>query len=139
MPRKHTRRRKLRKYKRGGQDPEDDIEMGPTPEKVEPYPVPADPKRHEEFEFERIQAAARPITPKQAEEEFSKPNPEERERAELKRMGDEDPYNRDPWDELEIFGSEEKMGGRRRRRRTKRRQRKSKRSRRTRKSRRKRY
>lgn len=123
MPRKYTRRIRRHRVKRGGQ--EHDIEMGPEPDVSYMGPVPPDPKRLKEYEYKNARRElARPSSPAETEAFFAGPTPEEKLKREQKMMGDEDPHNKDPWDDLTIFGD---RGGRRtrKRRRTRRRNRRN--------------
>lgn len=86
------------KKRRGGNDEE----MGPDIPDVEPYPVPPDPERFKLYE-EKIRM--RPSTPDETERVFAGPTPEEKQRMEIEKMGDEDPLNIHPYDrdDFEIF------------------------------------
>jgi hypothetical protein len=115
MPKKYTRRIRIRRVKRGGQ--ERDIEMGP--EQDIPYmgSVPPDPKRFEEYDLKNAKRElARTSSPAETEAFFEGPTPEQKLQREQKMMGDEDPLNKDPFDreDLTIFSD---RGGRRTRKR----------------------
>jgi len=113
MPRKQTRRIRRRKVKRGGQ--ERDIEMGPEPNVSYMGPVPPDPKRFEDYDLKNAKRElARPSSPAETEAFFAGPSPEQKLQREQQMMGDEDPLNKDPWNDLTIFGD---RGGRRTRKR----------------------
>jgi hypothetical protein len=99
------------KKRRGGYDEE----MGPNPPDVEPYSVPPDPKRFDDFNKKFVQSnLVRPSSPQEVESVFSGPTPEGKESLERGQMSWEDPLNQDPFDreQLEIF-----KGGKTRRRR----------------------
>ena len=106
--RTHKRKHRISKrMRRGGTD---DLEMGPEIKDIQPYPVPPDPERFKRLE-ERMRM--RPGSPEEVDAVFSGPTPEQKQEKERSTMGDEDPLNKDPFDneKLTIFSSE---GGRRR-------------------------
>jgi hypothetical protein len=92
------------KKRKGGSD----IEEGPEPSDIQPYPVPPDPERFSNYE-KRMRTAT--STPSETEKIFSGPTPEAKQEAENENMASEDPLNKDPFDreELTIFSSK---GGR---------------------------
>lgn len=109
MPRKYTRKNRRHRRKRGGQEP--DIEMGPEPNVQYMGPVPPDPKRFEEYQKKAVESAfKRPSSPAETEAIFEGPTPDEQLKLEQMKMFDEDPQNRDPWQDLTIFSDK---GGRR--------------------------
>jgi len=115
---KHTRKHKkhLRKYKRGGDDNENDIEMGPAVNVEYMDKIPPDPERFKKYEEKIVKESFQPITREEMYSVFDEPNPEEKLNIEKEKMMDEDPRMKDPFDleELKIFDNE---GGRKSRRR----------------------
>lgn len=118
MPKKYTRKNKKRKNKRGGFD----IESGVI-ENVSPMSsIPPDPDRLQTMNRQIVSESFKPISNEKAEAIFEGPNPEEKLRREKEMMANEDPLNKDPFDneELTIFSPD--RGGKR----TKKRRRKNK-------------
>lgn len=115
---KHTRKHKkhLRKYKRGGDDIENDIEMGPAVNVEYMDKIPPDPERFKKYQEKIVKESFQPITREEMYSVFDEPNPEEKLNIEKEKMMDEDPRMKDPFDveELKIFDNE---GGRKSRRR----------------------
>ena len=107
MPRKYSRKNKRHRIKRGGFD----IESGPVPNITPMKSVPPDPERFQRYDSQMRAESARPVSREDAESIFSGPNPEEKTKKELDMMANEDPRNRDPWQDLNIFSD---RGGRRR-------------------------
>jgi hypothetical protein len=109
MPRKYTHRNRRH---RGGQQP--DIEMGPEPQQTYMGNVPPNPHRFEEYDRKAAQRElARRSSPAETAAFFDGPNPQQKLESEQRKMFDEDPHNKDPWSELNIFRNESR-GGRRR-------------------------
>jgi hypothetical protein len=112
--------KKRRSVKKGGaeEDELDLLEMG-KPSTLEPIKnIPPDPERFSEFEKDQVQRSlSTPVTPKEVEEVFSNPTPEERENLEKKEMFNEDPMYADSFDneQLTIWGNNsQSQGGRKR-------------------------
>jgi hypothetical protein len=121
MPKKYSRKNKIRRFKRGGQEP--DIEMGKS-EHINPMSsVPPDPDRFREQQERMIRASYKPLSSEQVAAVFAGPTPEERERMNTQRMMDEDPQYTNPYarSDFSMFGN---TGGRRSKHRTSRRTRK---------------
>jgi len=95
------------KKRRGGND----IEMGPEPNPIEPYKVPADPERFKQQELNMVRESLKPIQPNITEDFFAGPTPEQRESIETNKMIDEDLSFKEPFqsEELRIF----RRGGKR--------------------------
>jgi hypothetical protein len=106
MPRKYTRKNKKRRAKRGG-----DIESGTVEEITPMTSVPPDPERFTQQQQQMVRESFKPVSKAEAEAIFAGPTPEEREKMNTEMMKDEDPLNKDPWSELNIFSDK---GGRRR-------------------------
>lgn len=120
MPRKYTRKNKRyrRKNKRGGSD----IESGAV-ENVSPMSsIPPDPERFQTMNQQIVSDSFKPISNEEAASVFDGPNPQEKLHIEEKMMANEDPLNKDPFDneDLTIFSTD--RGGKRtkKRRRNKR-------------------
>lgn len=127
---KRYTRKIRRRYVRGGAD-EKDIEMGNMEDEVEDVigeVLPPNPGRFSEYEEQIRQESFRKIGKDLAEKYFEKGPPEKRQKEESKKMSDEDPLNKEPFEleELQIFSN---RGGRRRRRTSRRLRRNSRRTR----------
>jgi hypothetical protein len=119
MPRKYTRKNNRRRVKRGG-----DIESGTVQEIAPMTSVPPDPERFTQQQQQMVRESLKPVSKQQVEAVFAGPTPEEKEKMNAEMMMDEDPLNKDPWSQLNIFSDK---GGRRSRKSTHRRSRRTRR------------
>ncbi len=89
--------KKYSKKRKGGDDT--DIETGVQENFTPVLKVPADPLRFDKFNAKMRNISFNPITKREAEGVFARPNPEEKRRLEAKSMFNEDPLYTNPYNE----------------------------------------
>jgi hypothetical protein len=106
------------KVKRGGEDDDEDIEIGKITDIPYMKSIPPDPKRFEKYQDKIIKnSISRPISPVETQKMFERGPPEKIQEEERMQMFDEDPLNMEPFEreDLEIFNRKEKGGKSRKR------------------------
>lgn len=106
MPNKFARRTK-RRVRKGG-----DIESGKDEDVTPMSAVPPDPERFSKYKKQHIINASKPLSAEKVSAVFDAPNPEEKQKKEHEMMMDEDPLNKDYFDN-EDFTIFSKQGGKR--------------------------